>query len=149
MVPSLALNGEFAVSINGKTWKATIEQLVDLAGGLQSLSYDPETGTLSISGANHVTISPTASPRINTTSASASYTLPAGVWLEGFAIKSSVNGIVSLSLVSGSADQMDGETVTAGVWNKFNIEIFNGDADTIIYFEDLTGTVTIQLKLAR
>ena len=44
---------------------------------------------------------------------------------------------------------MDGETVTAGVWNKFNIEIFNGDADTIIYFEDLTGTVTIQLKLAR
>lgn len=54
--PSLPPTGEFPVSINGDTWKATIEQLVTLAGGLQSLSYNPTTGALTISGANTVNI---------------------------------------------------------------------------------------------
>lgn len=55
-IPTLGLTGFFPVSLPGKTWRASIEQLVVLAGGLQTISYNPTTGALTISGANTVTI---------------------------------------------------------------------------------------------
>lgn len=56
LTPTLPNNGEFPVSIDGVTYKGTIEQLITLAGGLQSLVYNPATGQLTISGGNTVTI---------------------------------------------------------------------------------------------
>jgi hypothetical protein len=123
LTPSLPIGGEFPVSINGKTWKATIEQLVVLAGYVASQ----------------------VAPEIVVMNSPDNIVLAAGTLLDKVVVESATSQPLTIERVSGTADLIDNDGLAAGVASVYQLDQWGGASGVTIYFKDFTDTITLYL----
>ena len=92
-----------------------------------------------------------ASNKITLTGSGASitYAIPAGSLLEKAIIKSTATMSYTVSNTPGANDIPVGDTLTAGQLGLFYLDLYADGAPRNVYFETLSGSVTIILYLQR
>lgn len=81
------------------------------------------------------------------TTATATVSVPAGKWMVGFAVQSTVGQTVTAGTTLGGKNIADAEAVTANTPTTFFQLLYGGTAGATVYFSGLTGTVNLNFLI--